>query len=559
MRGPAFLAALGLVLAFALGGTWGAFGAGDLQGVKQDAKEFGEMLLPGVQAHAKADPSRETLPGYQSGPYPESQYQNNPETMGAVGEALAGSHPGAATVASSRQRRARFAPEDIEAAIAAGMAVASDPTQYVTGYSGSQGDCRPLPPGGDIGATYEQTCNTGVRVEEAARSCPITLVHDIQTLYRYECSIDPLSNETDSCTLYQGKSCSLVDTRPGKCLVMGRFGCVEPGAEIQILDCPALVAGGTLLSSRTVYNGSARDESACAGVAVDGSCPTFTEVCTDSAPQTRQVEGISITQSCWGWVRTYACSRLMPDSDCGQLEGLGCSFRREFCLSEDAPCTMWERVYACPIPEAPQQPARYLCDADVLCMNGSCEAITREANDEFKDAVVALNVLSQVSKEFDPDTLTLFSGKSLTCAKTIFGLVNCCVPRGLPLLGGCDAEDRLLKDKREKGLCHYVGTYCSARTLGVCTKKREAHCCFESVLSRILQVEGRAQLGLGWAEPKEETCRGLTLEQFARLDLSQMDFSEVYAEFTQAARLPDALAMIEEMKQRITNYYEASQ
>lgn len=549
-----------LLALLALGLAGGAIASGEVTAIKEDAKAFGAQLLPGVQTGATTAPTAERLPGYQAGPYPESSYQDNPDAMATAGAAMAIGHPGAATVHSSMALRPQFETADIEAAIAGGMAISADPGVYVTGYSGEQGDCRPLPPGGDIGATYEQTCNSGMRVEEGARACPITLEHDIRTTHRYECSHDPVRNQVDDCALFEGHtSCSLTGSRPGACLVEGRFGCVEPGELILEMQCPAPVAGARLLSSTATYHGSTRNESACAGLATDATCSAPKEVCTDSAPQTRTIEGVSITQDCWGWVRTYGCAAFTPDSDCGPLEDLGCTFRRKACLSEDAPCSMWERVYSCPIPDAPQQPTQYICDADVVCMDGSCETITREPNTEFKDAAVALQAMGQVGKELDPENLTLFGGERLTCAKTIFGAINCCVPRGLPLIGGCDAEDRLLKERRENGLCHYVGTYCSARTLGVCTKKREAHCCFASKLSRILQVEGRRQLGLPWADPKEEACAGLTIDQFAQLDLSQMDFSEVYAEFTEAARLPDNLATIDQMKQRITQYYEAAQ
>ena len=49
-----------------------------------------------------------------------------------------------------------------------------------------------------------------------------------------------------------------------------------------------------------------------------------------------------------------------------------------------------------------------------------------------------------------------------------------------------------------------------------------------------------------------------TLDEFARLDLSRMDFSEVYAEFTDAARLPDELQTSELIQQKIRDYYERS-
>ena len=75
--------------------------------------------------------------------------------------------------------------------------------------------------------------------------------------------------------------------------------------------------------------------------------------------------------------------------------------------SGDGSCKVAERVYKCPIPGSTTQPAQYICGDDVYCVNGDCEPIVREASDEFKDAVVALNALGQANSEFDESTLTL--------------------------------------------------------------------------------------------------------------------------------------------------------
>ena len=113
----------------------------------------------------------------------------------------------------------------------------------------------------------------------------------------------------------------------------------------------------------------------------------------------------------------------------------------------------------------------------------------------------------------------------------------------------------LLHQRDPQGLCAYVGTYCSDKFLGVCLTKKKVYCCFESKLSRILQEQGRKQLPKPWDKPKEEQCEGFTLDEFARLDLSRMDFSEVYAEFTDAARLPDELETSILIQQKIDDYY----
>jgi len=174
--------------------------------------------------------------------------------------------------------------------------------------------------------------------------------------------------------------------------------------------------------------------------------------------------------------------------------------------------------------------------------------------------------MDQARREFDPATMTLFKGERETCSSKVFGVLNCCKGKGFPLIPGiqflvmlgCSREEVLLHQRDAQGLCAYVGTYCSSSFLGVCLTKKKVYCCFESKLTRILQEQGRAQLPKPWGKPKTEQCLGFTLDEFARLDLSRMDFSEVYAEFTDAARLPDELQTSELIQQKIRDYYERS-
>lgn len=127
------------------------------------------------------------------------------------------------------------------------------------------------------------------------------------------------------------------------------------------------------------------------------------------------------------------------------------------------------------------------------------------------------------------------------------------VPLLTPLL--CNSEERLLDTLEDKGLCHYVGSYCSKKVLGVCVTKKQVSCCFQSKLTRIIQEQGRPQLGKTWGEPKKAVCEGFTVDEFSRLDLSQMDFSEIYSEFLEAAKLPDELEMAGTIQAKIQNYY----
>jgi conjugal transfer mating pair stabilization protein TraN len=120
----------------------------------------------------------------------------------------------------------------------------------------------------------------------------------------------------------------------------------------------------------------------------------------------------------------------------------------------------------------------------------------------------------------------------------------------------CSTEEKMLDIKDRMGFCHKVGTYCSSSVLGICKTKRTAYCCFESKLSRILQEQGRPQLNKPWGKPKKEQCEGFTIDEFSRLDLSVMDFTEVYSEFVDAAKLPDEVSTLSEIQDKIQDYYD---
>lgn len=63
-------------------------------------------------------------------------------------------------------------------------------------------------------------------------------------------------------------------------------------------------------------------------------------------------------------------------------------------------------------------------------------------------------------------------------------------------------------------------------------------------------------MGFGWGSAKHPECRGFTVEEFQRLDLGKMDFREVYADFTDAVRLPDEVAASAAIQTKIRDYYQ---
>jgi conjugal transfer mating pair stabilization protein TraN len=327
----------------------------------------------------------------------------------------------------------------------------------------------------------------------------------------------------------------------------------------------------------------------CGALAGDTMCAPQSagDVCVEGA-ETRNIDGVAVTEACWAWRRDYMCHVETQATDCGDFEANPkCSFLRDQCLDDDesasGACKVTERVYNCPVPAPLVPPTKeYVCGGDIYCANGVCQEIERDASDELKDALVAMGAMDQAQKEFDPDNLSLFKGARETCHKPVFGLVNCCAGKvsgalttaagAAALAGGpaalaavatqfltvflCSTQEKMLDVKDRMGLCHYVGSYCSSSFLGICSTKRKTYCCFQSKLTRILQEQGRPQIGKAWGSPKKEQCLGFTVDEFSRLDLSKMDFTEIYAEFLEAAKLPDEAQMASDIQAKIRAYYQ---
>ncbi len=131
-------------------------------------------------------------------------------------------------------------------------------------------------------------------------------------------------------------------------------------------------------------------------------------------------------------------------------------------------------------------------------------------------------------------------------------------------LMSCGQDEQMLALKRGQNLCHSVGTYCSQELslllFKICIEHTQSYCCYNSRLARIINEQGRGQIGKGWGSPESPQCGGFTQAEFARLDFSTMDLSEFIGEIMANVTLPDSGAMRSEAQSRIQtkmqNYYD---
>lgn len=570
---------------------------------KAQAKALGAEGAAKTQVLVSDEASAATVPGYTSNQTGESALfnTNDDSALASATSSAVLTNEGFLAARESDRRRVRFSAAELEQSTQRGAEVRKGANEIVQGIAGdgTKGQCVELPPSTDASNFYEATCNIGFEVDPGPRSCPITLKHNFVSSNRYTCSrihefgreclqgSFPNCPEPDFADNILGSGCDAFEA--AQVCTLNRVSrrtiraATNRNAAVFydefVATCSEPVTGNIVGTGFTgfdsvrynplftdegvvqIYQGSVRDESKCASLASDSECNTPTEICVDADPQTRDINGTAVTQACWGFQRTYQCTGKTPAQNCSSLDANSqCKFVREECLDDPqvGACVTRERIYRCPSPNQPAGTKQYICGGDLYCANGECETFEREASDELKDALVGLNALGQAGQEFDETNFTLFKGTAETCSKPVFGLANCCGGNGIPLIGVCSAAEKLLDQKIDKGLCHFIGTFCGKSILGVCTSKRKSYCCYQSKLTRIIQEGGHTQLGLTFGTPKRANCEGFTIEQFASLDLSKIDFTEIYNELLEAVKLPDEAQALVDIQKKITDFYAAN-
>ena len=202
------------------------------------------------------------------------------------------------------------------------------------------------------------------------------------------------------------------------------------------------------------------------------------------------------------------------------------------------------------------------CGSVRWCVGADCESVQSQANTGFVNAATRLNMALELGgEEFDRDNLRFFTGQRRACHIRWFGLANCCKNSGLLVgLANCSASERELAEERNAGNTHYLGKYCSKRTFfGACIRRSRAWCVFGSKLGRILQQQGRRQLGIGWG-----SCRGFTVAEIEGIDFARLDLSEFTQDLMDGSRepsisLPDAGDTGDAMRTRIRDFYRRGQ
>lgn len=99
-------------------------------------------------------------------------------------------------------------------------------------------------------------------------------------------------------------------------------------------------------------------------------------------------------------------------------------------------------------------------------------------------------------------------------------------------LRSCSQEEQMLSMHMGANLSAFVKEECTKKIpiIGTCIEWTSTYCSFNSVLARVINMQGKPQLGLNTSD-----CKGVTVEQISKIDFTKIDFREFTGQMTQQA------------------------
>ncbi|MBF0315149.1 MAG: conjugal transfer protein TraN [Oligoflexia bacterium] len=257
--------------------------------------------------------------------------------------------------------------------------------------------------------------------------------------------------------------------------------------------------------------------------------------CIEGA-ETRNIKGTLFTKECWRFNDNFTqweAPVYTKDPLCDELVQKGCGVLSNHCIESDPSyCKKREITYSCPY----QESARFvdLCGDQLVCPDGKCTKEYQEyqpATEDFKKAATALEVAKMLSKELEPEKLSVFKGAYKECKESNLGFKNCCKDKGWGLALGiteCNSDEKELGLAKESGRNHYIGSYKTGTAID--RRTYQSHCVYPSKLAKIIVEQGKQQLKKGFGETRSPDCSGLTLSELENLNFDQINFSEFYSD-----------------------------
>ena len=267
--------------------------------------------------------------------------------------------------------------------------------------------------------------------------------------------------------------------------------------------------------------------------------------------ETRTIQSELITRDHFEEHYVYACFKASSQS-CKGLREKGCYQIHSVCKEKVGnTCVLWEQTYKCPSGKRVLKSHQSSNQANPFCLSGNCTDTSYEANQDLFQVISQMSVLKEAQNDLRKFA-TIFKGRDRRCTRNCLDFRDCCGSGkgwGVSLkLSSCDPEEKELRELRDKNRCVMVGTYCAEKLGGQCIRKRTTFCCYDSKLAKIIQEQGKRQLGLGLGSAEHPQCQGLTPEQLSKIDFSKVNFSDLFQDIVASTKAPNAQKVIEDIQ-----------
>jgi hypothetical protein len=257
--------------------------------------------------------------------------------------------------------------------------------------------------------------------------------------------------------------------------------------------------------------------------------------------ETRTLQGEPVTRDHFEEHYQYACFKTSPNT-CAVLRSKGCYQTHSICKEKvGSTCVLWEQTFRCPSDKRVLKSHQSSNNQNPFCLSGDCTDTTYKSNQDLFEALSQMSVLKEAQHDLR-QFASIFKGTDRRCTRNCLDFRDCCGSGkgwGVSLkLSSCNAEEKELRDLRDKNRCVMVGTYCAEKLLGQCIRKKTTFCCYASKLAKLIQEQGKGQLGLGFGSPEHPQCQGLTPEQLSKIDFSKVNFSDLFQDIAAHTKVP---------------------
>ena len=293
------------------------------------------------------------------------------------------------------------------------------------------------------------------------------------------------------------------------------------------------------------------------------SCRVVSHDCLEG-PQKKTVDGVLVFKPCWKRQTVYECGGD-HQNDCEYLQKRGCAQIDSRCVekAEKGHCLVYENLYECQDKHRVRRGVTLTGDVP-YCLDGNCATTGYTANQDLAEVLSKLAIFRDIQNEFDGKSVTVFPGEQKYCDKHTLSFLDCCQKGGgwgeSLKLSKCKPVEQEFVKRRDKGHCIYVGTFCVEKlaVIGTCLRKRSHSCCYGGKLARLVQEQGRRQLGIDFGTGENPNCRPLTVQELARLDFSKLDLREIFADLTSKVSPPDPQKVLTQFRQDWQNRLPSS-